>query len=233
MIDEQTQIEIKKFAGILYAAMIKPAIKVNDNLVDFPCEFDMHSLISIRYGRRILKLMDGSYQHFMSCNEVQFFDKLPISLRYIEGDFDVSNLGLTSTTGFPIQLKQSAAFKCSYNRLTSLIGLPKMVGHLNCSDNLLTNLNGCPNIFNIETSEKFIIARNNCLTSLVGAPFMAKIDITGNKCKIPNMKREINQFCFDVIDENSMTDKNQLPVQASSSVSSMMRIVRIKDSDSW
>ena len=82
----------------------------------------------------------------------------------ITGDFDCSDLGLTSLKGAPQEV--GGNFDCSYNQLTSLEGAPQEVGgDFSCYYNHLTSLEGAP-----QTIGGGFSCSNNKLTSLKGAP---------------------------------------------------------------
>ena len=86
-----------------------------------------------------------------------------INFGKITGDFDCSDLGLTSLKGAPQEV--GGNFDCSFNQLTSLEGAPQIVdGYFNCIKNQLTSLKGAP----IEVGKHFICS-NNKLSSLEGA----------------------------------------------------------------
>ncbi len=81
-----------------------------------------------------------------------------------EGDFYCSYNKLTSLKGAPKIVK--GGFSCSFNKLTSLEGAPKIVeGDFYCGHNKLTSLKGSPKIV-----EGDFNCFNNKLTSLEGAP---------------------------------------------------------------
>ena len=89
--------------------------------------------------------------------------------RYIKnknvGDFDISELGLTTLPASLKQLKIGGDFLCNHNKLTSLVGAPVSVGgYFLCDYNNLDSLVGAP------TSVKNFYCNNNRLDSLVGAP---------------------------------------------------------------
>ena len=90
--------------------------------------------------------------------------------RYIKdknvGDFDISELGLTTLPALLKNLKIGGNFFCSFNKLTSLVGAPVSVDlDFNCSDNNLDSLVGAPTV----VGGGFLCHRNK-LDSLVGAP---------------------------------------------------------------
>ena len=91
-------------------------------------------------------------------------DGFTINFGKIIGDFDCSNLGLTSLKGAPHTV--GGWFDCSHNYLTSLKGAPQKVGGgFYCQRNQLTSLEGAPQIIN-----GWFDCCNNQLTSLKGAP---------------------------------------------------------------
>ena len=61
------------------------------------------------------------------------------------GDFDISELGLTTLPALLKNLKIGGSFDCYNNKLTSLVGAPTSVGKsFLCSFNKLTSLVGAP-----------------------------------------------------------------------------------------
>lgn len=71
------------------------------------------------------------------------FDKLPIRFNYVDGDFCIYGLGLTTLDGCPKTI--TGYFDCSDNELTSLEFGPEDVPIYHCYDNKLTNLDFLPN----------------------------------------------------------------------------------------
>ena len=95
-------------------------------------------------------------------------DGFTINFGKITGEFNCSELGLTSLKGAPTEV--GGWFDCSYNQLTSLEGAPQEVGgRFDCSRNQLTSLEGAPT----EVGGSFD-CHNNQLTSLKGAPQTVK-----------------------------------------------------------
>ena len=90
--------------------------------------------------------------------------------RYIKdknvGDFDISELGLTTLPASLKQLKIGGRFDCGFNKLTSLVGAPTSVGGgFYCNHNNLDSLVGVPT-----SVGRDFLCNDNKLTSLVGAP---------------------------------------------------------------
>ena len=91
-------------------------------------------------------------------------DGFTINFGKITGEFNCSELGLTSLKGAPTEV--GGWFDCSYNQLTSLEGAPQEVGgRFDCSRNQLISLKGAPT----EVGGSFD-CHNNQLISLKGAP---------------------------------------------------------------
>lgn len=91
-----------------------------------------------------------------------------INFGEILGDFDCSDLGLTSLKGAPTKVGRD--FNCSSNNLISLEGAPQTVrGDFLCYKNQLTSLEGAPQ----KVRGSFWCSENE-LTSLEGAP--TKVD---------------------------------------------------------
>jgi len=88
----------------------------------------------------------------------------------VNGDVHLVDIGLTE---MPFRFnKVSGDFYCSINKLTSLVGGPKIVGgHFSCSGNKLTTLIGAPQ----EVGKSFICNYNK-LTSIVGSPQLIHSD---------------------------------------------------------
>lgn len=186
---------------------------------------------------RYLILMDSNDKPHHALDiigpHIQVMKELPNKIRFVDGDVNLSNLGLETTKNFPDEIANSAAFKCPKNRLKNLIGLPKQVGWLDCSDNLLSDLRGCPQISSVETAERIVICRNNNVTSLIGLPFSVKIDLSGNRTPISDrMRAEARHNCSEIIDENSFESHEQSH-NGQVSRGPSMQIVRIRDADSW
>jgi hypothetical protein len=82
----------------------------------------------------------------------------------VDGDVHLWNKGLTK---LPLKFgRVSGDFWCSYNKLTTLEGVPKEVGgNFSCRNNNLTSLEGAPK----EVGGDFWCS-NNKLTTLEGAP---------------------------------------------------------------
>ena len=91
-------------------------------------------------------------------------DGFIINFGRVIGNFDCSNLGLTSLEGAPREVEGD--FDCYRNNFASLKGAPQKVGgRFNCSWNKLTSLEGAP-----QTIGGSFYCDNNKLTSLEGAP---------------------------------------------------------------
>ena len=89
-----------------------------------------------------------------------------INFGRVAGDFDCSNLSLTSLEGAPTEVEGN--FYCYYNLITSLKGAPIKVGKkFYCYRCELTSLEGAPQ----KVGENFY-CNHNQLTSLEGAPQM-------------------------------------------------------------
>ena len=68
---------------------------------------------------------------------------LPIKFKYVSGDFDCTNLNLTTLVGCPESV--GGHFNCGNNKLTTLFGCPVSVGgDFSCYYNKLVNLEYCP-----------------------------------------------------------------------------------------
>ena len=82
------------------------------------------------------------------------------------GNFDISGLGLTTLPALLKNLKIGKSFDCGYNKLTSLVGAPTVVGgKFDCRSNILTSLVDAP----VSVGLDFFCGFNQ-LDSLVGAP---------------------------------------------------------------
>ena len=91
-------------------------------------------------------------------------DGFTINFGKITGNFDCSELGLTSLKGVPTEV--GGWFDCSDNRLTSLKGAPtEVIKDFCCYDNQLISLEGAP-----KTVGGNFDCSYNRLTSLKGAP---------------------------------------------------------------
>lgn len=90
--------------------------------------------------------------------------ELPISFRYVTGDFIIGINRLTTLKGCPSVV--GGEFNCSCNELTTLEYAPEKVGgHFVCSDNKLKTLQHSP----VEITGKYDCNANS-ITDLVGCP---------------------------------------------------------------
>ena len=125
----------------------------------------------------------------------------------VVGNFDCSNLGLTSLQGAPKNM--AGNFDCSRNNLQTLEHAPKIIteGSFNCSNNNIVNLIGSPT----EVDNSFYCT-NNHLTSLQNGPRLVKQDFhcEGNPIEsLDGMKTRVQGIFF--CNQFSDTDfKNRL-----------------------
>lgn len=69
---------------------------------------------------------------------------IPVQFGFIEGNFDCSEIGLTTLLGCPHEVKGN--FTCNLNKLTTLKYCPAKIGNtFDCSENQLTSLEYMPN----------------------------------------------------------------------------------------
>jgi hypothetical protein len=110
----------------------------------------------------------------------------------IDGNLDLSSLVLTNLKDIQYRInKVNGWFNCSYNKLTNLVGCPKIIlREFLCNDNLLTSLRGCPNKINY-----YFSCFDNLLTSVEGMPksIDGNLIIYRNKHKFT--KKEIRKVC--------------------------------------
>lgn len=102
-------------------------------------------------------------------------DGFIVNFGKVEGDFDCSEMNLTSLKGAPTEV--AGSFSCRGNHLTSLEGAPRKVGKsFNCSSNSLASLEGAPE----EVKGSFHCGYND-LTSLEGIPTVGSLHCYHNK----------------------------------------------------
>ena len=99
------------------------------------------------------------------------------------GNFDISELGLTTLPALLKNLKIGKSFDCGYNRLDSLVGAPTGVGgKFDCRYNILTSLVGAP----VSVGGYFFCDYNK-LDSLVGAPTSVGLGFYCNNNKLTSL----------------------------------------------
>lgn len=104
--------------------------------------------------------LDGdTLSYFVAPNKEGF----TIDFGVVTGNFDCSDLGLTSLKGAPIEV--GGIFDCHSNDLISLQGAPYRVLRINCAFNRLTTLEGLP-----QKIESRVNCAYNKLISLKGLP---------------------------------------------------------------
>lgn len=78
-------------------------------------------------------------------SHVNLFNKglkeFPITFNNVEGYFECSDNKLTSLVGAP---KLARSFFCNNNMITSLVGTPQIAGNFSCQNNKISTLEGCP-----------------------------------------------------------------------------------------
>ena len=141
------------------------------------------------------------YDGNLNVNELTTFvsedkDGFTINFGKVTGDFNCSELGLTSLKGAPLTVGEK--FICFSNNLTSLEGAPKTVGgDFDCYDNKLTSLKGAPQIVGGEFD-----CSENQLLSLEGAPQTVGGDFWCDKNRLTSLKgapQTVSEdfYCFD------------------------------------
>lgn len=124
--------------------------------------------------------------------------RLPIKFNIANGNFDISNLDLTTLENAPVVV--NGIFYCNDNSLTSLEHCPKTIkSSFYCYNNHLTSLKGGP-----ESPVRFFKCHNNQLTSLEYSPseIIYAMDCSTNRltnlkgCPLLNEtgKFELNDF---------------------------------------
>ena len=134
----------------------------------------------------------------------------------VDGDVTLYNKGLSK---LPVKFNRvSGYFYCNNNKLTSLEGCPKWVGHyLSCSYNQLTTLKGAP-----EYVGGHFYFMYNQLTDFIGIPefYEGRVNFYGNPLfevikDIPNDKKtKFIQFLniYDVIRSGKKIIRDRLEV---------------------
>lgn len=67
--------------------------------------------------------------------------EFPVTFNNVKGYFECSDNKLTSLLGAP---KLAASFFCNNNMITSLVGAPQIAGNFSCKNNKISTLEGCP-----------------------------------------------------------------------------------------
>ena len=107
------------------------------------------------------------------------------------GNFDISELGLTTLPALLKNLKIGKSFDCGYNRLDSLVGAPTSVGRdFLCNDNKLKSLVGAPT----SVGGDFYCSYNK-LKSLVGAPTNVGLDFDCNNNVVKFTEEQVRAVC--------------------------------------
>ena len=100
----------------------------------------------------------------------------------VEGNFDCSNISITSLKGCPE--KVGGSFYCSYTSITSLEGCPRIVGgNFSCLSTEITSLKGCPE----KVGGSFWCAYTN-ITSLEGCPKIVNGDFNCSRTLIASLE---------------------------------------------
>jgi len=119
--------------------------------------------------------VDGSVQLFG-----KRFTELPLKFGSVTGNFDCSDISLTTLEGSPHTV--GGGFLCYMNKLTSLEHSPVKVGeNFDVERNQITSLIGCPK----SIGDEFIIEQNNitCLDDLpnhLGGRFHCSVNPIGS-----------------------------------------------------
>jgi len=107
-------------------------------------------------------------------------NKLPLKYGKVLGDFDCSDVGLTTLEGAPHTVRR---FNCAYNQLENLKFAPSLVGeNFICMGNNLTSLEGAPK------RVKNFICSSNKLTNLEFAPETITEDFNCHYNKLETLK---------------------------------------------
>jgi len=108
-----------------------------------------------------------------------------------ESDVILADLGLTEIPSFIQFRKVEGFFSCSYNSLTSLRGVPDIVGDdFYCKSNLLTTLKYCPRF----VRWGFDCDYNN-LVSLEGAPNSISGSFSCQKNSVQFTEEDVKKVC--------------------------------------
>ena len=107
-------------------------IKLKDLLLEISSEI---SSLNLLIARRV----EGRTEKYIQAKIKQYIKDKNV------GNFDISELGLTTLPALLKNLKIGKSFDCGYNRLDSLVGAPTSVGRdFLCNDNKLKSLVGAP-----------------------------------------------------------------------------------------
>ena len=134
--------------------------------------------------------------------------------RYIKnknvGDFDISELGLTTLPASLKQLKIGGRFDCGFNKLTSLVGAPTSVGGgFYCNHNNLDSLVGVPT-----SVGRDFLCNDNKLTSLVGAPTSVGLGFYCNNNKLTSLVGSPTSVGGDFLCDNNAVKFTEKQVRA-------------------
>ena len=108
--------------------------------------------------------------------------EMGIKIGRVKGSFDVSDCGLSSSEGFPLEV--TGDFNINNNRFDNLIGGPvKVGGRYQCSKNKLTSLEGAP-----ESANEFDCSGNPGLKNLNGGPKEVTSRYDANDCNLNSLE---------------------------------------------
>ena len=145
-------------------------IKLKDLLLEISSEISSPNLL-------IPRRVEGRMEKYIQAIIKQYIKDKNV------GDFNISELGLTTLPSSLKNLKIGGNFYCSYNKLTSLVGAPTSVDlDFYCFNNKLTSLVGAPT-----SVGRSFYCYNNLLKSLVGAPTSVDLDFLCSDNKLTSL----------------------------------------------
>ncbi len=131
-------------------------------------------------------------------------EKLPLKFNKVGGSFKCSTNKLISLIGGPKEV--GGDFDCHHNRLTTLKGGPIFIGgSYDCSKNNLTTLEGCVDRINHD----FYCDKNN-ITSLKDGPIVVGVFFSLFECPISIIDTSIEIKGDIYIDDTNFDDKIKL-----------------------
>jgi hypothetical protein len=138
--------------------------------------------------------------------------EMGIKIGKVKGYFDVSDCGLSSSEGFPLEV--TGDFNISNNKFTNLVGCPlKVGGRYKCDRNKLTSLEGAP-----ELSDNFDCSDNSDLRNLKGGPKEVTSTYYANRCNLNSLEgfaTKINPSISVYVSSNNLYTLEGIPLNPS------------------
>lgn len=169
----------KDYSRILYL------LELDKNVITSHLNYVSDQLKKIGIKNDFIKDRDGIIIYGDIKLNHQKYQKFPIKIHQVEGDFSIIHSALITLENCPSII--SGNFNCSFNKLKSLKGGPNEVGLIyDCSHNDLKTLNGSPSdaesfncsyneLINLDHSPSFVTGDFNCshnkIENLINSPF--------------------------------------------------------------